>query len=591
MRQMTFRLLFFVLIIIQLSIFNLAQTKPDSTSQQSVTKLEQVKPTECELKGIDIRLGLDYYEKLLRLCRATGNKAAISKILYSIANIHLQEERREEERRAQSLKAYQESLTLSESVGDKAGVISAMLNIGETHRIQRNTVQASEYFHKALMLSEELGDKRLIAQSLQFLGMFHSYQNNLRKHADQALTYFEREVKLREELEDKDAFAAVLSRIGFLYQVLYLLHGEDPSKALEYYFKSLKLREELGNKLEIIGVLRNIGSIYQAQGYYSQSIEFFGRCLKLDEELNNRFGIDMDLMRIARTYQLQGNVPKALEYYQRQLKLQQELHQELQAIQKANLPIFSLSNTIVLPPDISKIFTLAGFIPSTLNSIGVVYFESNKYDLAAEYFQKALQFEQAQGETNGSRSTLYNLGLLNQRQGKYILAIEYYQKTLSVCKQNGGNSSTTTHYCVVALSSIAYMHGLQGDFANGLEFAERASILSKQLVHHTASIEAYWLLGNAYRVLGQFDRARRAFEEAISIFEWSRAKIIEEHHRLTFIGSTTFFGQRQIQMPFEFYIDVLMQLHKQRPTEGYDALALQASERFRARLLCQDPKH
>jgi len=37
----------------------------------------------------------------------------------------------------------------------------------------------------------------------------------------------------------------------------------------------------------------------------------------------------------------------------------------------------------------------------------------------------------------------------------------------------------------------------------------------------------------------------------------------------------------------QFYTDLLMQLHKQQPTQGYDALALQASERARARSLLE----
>jgi hypothetical protein len=54
MRQPTFRLLFFVLVIIQPSVFNFAQNKPEPTSQQLATKLEQGKPVERELKGGEV---------------------------------------------------------------------------------------------------------------------------------------------------------------------------------------------------------------------------------------------------------------------------------------------------------------------------------------------------------------------------------------------------------------------------------------------------------------------------------------------------------------------------------------------------------
>jgi len=50
MSQPAFRLLFFVLIIIQLPVFNLAQTKPEQASQP----LEQGKSVELELKGGEV---------------------------------------------------------------------------------------------------------------------------------------------------------------------------------------------------------------------------------------------------------------------------------------------------------------------------------------------------------------------------------------------------------------------------------------------------------------------------------------------------------------------------------------------------------
>ncbi len=54
MRQPTFRLLFFVLIIIQLSVFNHAQIKQESANQQIASKLEKGVPIERELKGGEV---------------------------------------------------------------------------------------------------------------------------------------------------------------------------------------------------------------------------------------------------------------------------------------------------------------------------------------------------------------------------------------------------------------------------------------------------------------------------------------------------------------------------------------------------------
>ncbi|MGH2416478.1 MAG: CHAT domain-containing protein, partial [Microcystaceae cyanobacterium] len=58
-----------------------------------------------------------------------------------------------------------------------------------------------------------------------------------------------------------------------------------------------------------------------------------------------------------------------------------------------------------------------------------------------------------------------------------------------------------------------------------------------------------------------------------------RTKIVSQELRASYFSS--------VQDGYKFYIDLLMQLHKQQPSQGYDALALQASERARARSLLE----
>ena len=68
-------------------------------------------------------------------------------------------------------------------------------------------------------------------------------------------------------------------------------------------------------------------------------------------------------------------------------------------------------------------------------------------------------------------------------------------------------------------------------------------------------------------------------KQAVEIIESLRTKIASPELRTSYFASQ--------QGNYEFYIDLLMQLHKQNPSQGYDGRALHASERSRARGLLE----
>ena len=86
-------------------------------------------------------------------------------------------------------------------------------------------------------------------------------------------------------------------------------------------------------------------------------------------------------------------------------------------------------------------------------------------------------------------------------------------------------------------------------------------------------------MATVQRDRGKLKHSLTNIEAALDIIEDLRTKIDSQTLR------TAFFASKQEY--YEFYIDLLMQLHHQHPSRGYDALALQASERARARSLLE----
>ncbi|WP_204101805.1 MULTISPECIES: hypothetical protein, partial [Spirulina sp. CCY15215] len=68
-------------------------------------------------------------------------------------------------------------------------------------------------------------------------------------------------------------------------------------------------------------------------------------------------------------------------------------------------------------------------------------------------------------------------------------------------------------------------------------------------------------------------------EKSIAILEDLRTKAPTTELRQTYFAS--------VQGYYQFYIDLLMELHRNNPNKGYDARAFQASESSRARTLTE----
>jgi len=81
---------------------------------------------------------------------------------------------------------------------------------------------------------------------------------------------------------------------------------------------------------------------------------------------------------------------------------------------------------------------------------------------------------------------------------------------------------------------------------------------------------------------GNLAASKTAIESAISIVESNRTNVINPQLRLTYFEG--------VQHYYDFYLELLMRLHRQHPTEGYDGRALEVSERARARSLIETLK-
>jgi CHAT domain-containing protein len=127
----------------------------------------------------------------------------------------------------------------------------------------------------------------------------------------------------------------------------------------------------------------------------------------------------------------------------------------------------------------------------------------------------------------------------------------------------------------VALIGVAEAQASLGRPEESLTRASEAEATLRAVGDSNRAGEALVVKARAQRLLGRLDDARTSVETAMAAFETVRGRVTTAETSATYLG--------RHQDVYALAIDVLMRLHGQQGQAGFDARALQVSERARAR--------
>jgi CHAT domain-containing protein len=116
-----------------------------------------------------------------------------------------------------------------------------------------------------------------------------------------------------------------------------------------------------------------------------------------------------------------------------------------------------------------------------------------------------------------------------------------------------------------------------GDANKALEFFNQALPIASQIGEKYIQAGALYGIAGGERSLGHLKEARAQIEASLEVIENVRRSTRSQTLRASYVASK--------EDSYSFYIDLLMQMNSASPGEGLDGLALQASERARARSL------
>jgi CHAT domain-containing protein len=174
----------------------------------------------------------------------------------------------------------------------------------------------------------------------------------------------------------------------------------------------------------------------------------------------------------------------------------------------------------------------------------------------------------------GLSITLSNIGNCYYHLGDNAKALDFYTQSLVYMREVGNK-----YYTAAVLNHTGLVYRSLRDYATALRYFNEALELRRIAGDHRGIAVTLADIAYLERDSGNLLEARKRIEEALAEVELVRLNVASTQLRASFFAS--------VQQYREFYIDLLMRLHKDKPSEQLERIAFNASETGRARSLLQ----
>lgn len=472
---------------------------------------------------------LDYYNQSLPLHRAVGNKAGEAITLNNIGSVYVDLNQNQK-----ALEFYNQSLPISRAAGDRAGEAVTLNSIGLVFDALGETQKALDYYNQALTIHQAVGNREKEANSLMNVGSILEKTGETQK----ALDNYNRALAIQRSVGARAAEAGTLAALG-----RFSNSSGEPQKALDYFNQALAIQRTIGDRRGEGATLTDIGGIYQGFGESQKALDLYNQSLQLQRDVRNRSGEAVTISNIGHFYFTLGDPKRALEYFNQAL-----------AIQRA---IGARSGEGI-----------------TLNNIGSAYELMEEYQKAIDFYNQALPIAHAVGDRAREAIVLANTGRLYGRLGEKRSALERDEAALQIFRSLNYRSMEAD-----LLNNIGLIYAETDNHEKALDYYNQALTLNRGVSNRRGEALALYNIAFTERDRDHLTEALARVKDALALVESLRTGITSQELRATYFAS--------VRQYYDLYVDILMRLHKQQPSVGYDGMALQANEQGRARTLLE----
>ncbi|MCP4662385.1 MAG: tetratricopeptide repeat protein [bacterium] len=349
-----------------------------------------------------------------------------------------------------------------------------------------------------------------------------------------AVAHYERALALVVALGRRDQEASLRNQTGAAYRLL-----GDTQKALAAYEEALRVARDLDDRREETVSLNNLALLHKFLGEPWKAILLYDQALQGWRDLDDRAGEAATLHNIGTTYTLLDRTPEALDALNRALELRRAAGDR-------------------------------GREASTLTVIGWAHLRAGEIETALRDFSDALELRRMVGDRRGEAVTLDRLGTTHLESGRIEEALASYERALEIFRDVGDRLSEAH-----TLNNVGELYEYRDEPEKALGYHDAALRLFQEMQERNGEAYCHFRSAQAQRRRGNLSAARADVEKALGIVESLRIASQSPTLRSSYFGS--------VHDHYELYIDLLIELHATDPGQGYDILALEASERSRAR--------
>ncbi|MBI3473365.1 MAG: CHAT domain-containing protein [Candidatus Solibacter usitatus] len=332
--------------------------------------------------------------------------------------------------------------------------------------------------------------------------------------------------------------------------------GESLEEAARKYEQAAALWGRRHETRQEARALQRAGVVYGVLGENFRAREAGLAAVRLLRVLHDRKGEADALITLSAAIEQLGEKEEALRHLRRAVRLQRMAHNPAgEARARFHIGVIHDQRGV-------------GHEPAALAQL----------ERARDLFERA-------GDRRGQADAIARMGMTHDRLGDRLKAEECQQSAIQVYRQAGDSrGGARAHYNLGMIRFHAANYTKDDQLRlqfldHAWESLGRVAALQREMRDRVGEARTLMLMGRVERGRGNIPSAVRYFEAAIGIVESTRELLPSGRLRVSFLATKESYYLQ--------YISALMDLHRQQPGGGYDARALETSERRRARGLVE----
>ena len=312
-------------------------------------------------------------------------------------------------------------------------------------------------------------------------------------------------------------------------------------QAIEKYDAASVIWQSLNEKLLQAFTFHEVGNIYGDIGEFQKAIDSHTEAAALYKEAQNPRGEAAVTVNIGWIYGELGDTQNRLAMYDRAAAIY---------------------------------LTVGDIDPVLISNFGTTYAKLGQYQRALDIHLHVLEIRRPIGEPLGLGITLRNIGDCYEHLGNKQKALDYFNESLPFMEKAGNH-----FYTASTLVNLGLIYESLGQKEKALDYFSQTLKIRQRINDERGTGTALFYIARVERDLGNLNEARKQIEAALTLVERLRTRVASQQLRATFFAS--------VQQFREFYIDLLMRLYKENPSQRLDVAAFNASETGRARSLLE----